>query len=145
MSKLIFTQFTEKEKYGDFLWMIHQPEYRDCLFLFNDNEESMNSCYRGGGNAVIRPYNIIGFLSLGLEKPMSAGIPTGRLGRGYTNLIESQVSIDYSIERIRQNMNTYNYTKVFLSVGHDGIIGSNIFNVDDDVKYYIMEKLKFLF
>ena len=53
-------------KAGDFGWMIQQPEYDDALFIFNDNEEqflafrknpkSGAGCARGGGNAIIRPY-----------------------------------------------------------------------------------------
>ncbi|REJ76214.1 MAG: hypothetical protein DWQ47_11405 [Acidobacteria bacterium] len=31
--------FKHSGEYGDFAWMIEQPEYADALFIFNDNEE----------------------------------------------------------------------------------------------------------
>ena len=36
--QVIPIQFTGRNKYGDFNWMIKEPEYANSLFIFNDNE-----------------------------------------------------------------------------------------------------------
>ena len=65
--------------------MIKQPEFKNCLFIFNDNVEYHMSNRKGAGNAIIRQYNkhsqrCIGSESYSnLEKPMSAGISTGTI------------------------------------------------------------------
>jgi hypothetical protein len=128
-------------KEGDFQWMIKQDEYKDILFIFNDNEECHNTNYRGGGNAVIRKYNIY---NTKLEKPRSAGIPTGTLENGgykeLTDYVKKQ--IDTSIEEIKKIAKTYEYKKICYSSEKDGILGTGIFNVNRDVLIYITEKIK---
>ena len=92
--QIIGSVFTAKNTVGDFNWMIEQPEYRNCLFIFNDNVRDHYKAVRGGGNATIRPYNIHGAKSphnihgaesAGIwvddihftDRVKSAGIPTG--------------------------------------------------------------------
>ena len=56
---VIACYFTERGEYGDFEYMIQQPQYvKDGAFMFNDNLEDLKNLARhtGGGNAVIRPY-----------------------------------------------------------------------------------------
>ena len=63
--------FVQPGAAGDFSWMIEQPDWRQTLFIFNDNETQSrvfldqvatgaidvgsSACQAGGGNAVIRP------------------------------------------------------------------------------------------
>ena len=65
--------FLRVGEYGDFGWMIKQPEFEDCLFVYNENflQWSDETDYRpGGGNAIIRPY----------RDTQAIGIPTGHHG-----------------------------------------------------------------
>ena len=75
MVQLISVSFTECGVYGDFEWMLRQPQFEDALFLFNENVESFYNGYKksGKGNAVIRPYRY--------TNPVRAlPIPTGYIG-----------------------------------------------------------------
>lgn len=129
---------------GDFAWMITQPEYQDVLFIFNDNQEQFiallkgqnSGCVRGGGNAVIRPYQCI-------NPPRAAGIPTGVNQQGYTNLEQSRSYIDLAIERIKQLLGTGNYKRVMYSSANDGrSLGTSIFSPSQDVKEYIVNRIE---
>lgn len=138
--------FTGLGKYGDFSYMIQQPEFSDTLFVFNDNEEQFCSymngdrtgiaCTRGGGNAIIRPYQC-------LTIPRAVGIPTGVAGKGYEQL-DSRVCkiIDQAIERIKNLISSGFYSEIMFSKDSDReTLGTGIFNPCDDVKNYIYEKL----
>ena len=74
---VIPSKFVKNDTEGDFNWMIKQKEYSDVLFIFNDNEDAFlsESCKKGAGNAVIRPYKC-------KDPPRSAGIPTGIYKKG---------------------------------------------------------------
>lgn len=137
MPEIVLTQFQSRNSYGDFLWMLHQEKYKNSLFIFNDNEEDMNSYKKGGGNACIRPFNFLGHIKNGFSIPRSAGIPTGRQGRGYTSLKEGKTSIDFSLNRISKLIEKYHYDKVFISVDQYGMIGNKIFHMPSSVKEYI--------
>lgn len=135
---------------GDFGWMIQQPEYQDSLFIFNDNEEA-NLAYRlrwvendkysmtlgianeaGGGNAVIRPYRCV----LPKDHPKSAGLPTGKSGRGYQSLEEAQVGAAWAMAHITGLVKSGKYQRVFFSVGKDGLLGQGIFNISPEVRQF---------
>lgn len=135
--KVVATQFTKRGRYGDYLWMITQPEYKKSLFVFNDDEEHMNSHAAGGGNACVRPFNFLGYTMQGLNFPRSAGIPTGRCRRGYRDIEEGQLSIDFAVQRIRELISKHKYDKLYFSVGDDGYIGCRIFHVPSPVREYI--------
>jgi hypothetical protein len=132
------TKYTGKNKIGDFEWMIKQPTYANSLFIFNDNEEHHNTNIIGGGNAVIRSYNKY-HKFVDLNKPRSAGIPTGTLKNGgytfLTNIV--QKTIDNSINEIMELIQTYKYDSIYYSVGLDNKLGTGIFNVNQDVINYI--------
>lgn len=129
--------------------MIEQPEFSDSLFIFNDNEEqflaylndpeSSIGCSAGGGNAVIRPYRC-------QDPPRAAGIPTGSKCRGYTSLSqETKLVIDKAIQVIDLLLSAGQYSQVFYSsTTENGLLGTGIFNVENDVKVYILEQLKAL-
>ena len=135
-------KFTKKGRDGDFSWMIRQSEYNDVLFIFNDNEQAFlsESCKRGYGNAVIRPYQCV-------TPPRAAGIPTGILsekgkGEGYKKLTPAvKEIIDLAIERIQEKIENNRYKRVMYS-GTDEMMGSEIFKIGKDVKKYIVKELK---
>ncbi|BFM40763.1 hypothetical protein [Synechocystis sp. LKSZ1] len=139
--------YTGPHQIGDFSWMIEQPEYQDALFIFNDNEEqflahqqdpdSSLGCARGGGNAVIRPYQC-------QAPPRATGIPTGSQGQGYSCLTTShQQVIDQALEVIRSLVATGRYQRVIYSADPSGqTLGTGIFQVAEEVKAYIVAQLQ---
>ncbi len=139
--ELIPTQYTGRNKYGDYDYMIKQPNYDDSLFIFNDNEEAYLTKYKikGGGNAIIRPYRYS-------NPPRAAGIPTGtRKSRdqGYKVLdAKTKNVIDAAIKDIKTLLDTGKYKRVFYSAGKDGGLGTAIFVVCEDVKVYIVDELR---
>ena len=142
--QVIPSKFVSKNKKGDFEWMINQKEYKDVLFIFNDNEEDFlsESCIKGAGNAVIRPYKC-------KDPPRAAGIPTGfykkgSINKGYDELTdEVKEIIDVSFEKIEELLSTGNYKRVIYS-GTKNDLGTSIFKVGDDVRKYIIKRLYML-
>ncbi len=147
--KLIGSVFKGRDRIGDFGWMIQQPEFQDSLFIFNDNEEqflehqqnpkSAFGCAQGGGNAIIRPYQC-------QLIPRASGIPTGKQGKGYTQLTPAtQQMINDAIQVIVNLLETGRYQRVFYSAANTrGELGTGIFDVGSDVKSYITQQLKSL-
>jgi hypothetical protein len=146
--EVIGSQFAGAGRSGDFAWMIEQDEYADALFVFNDNEEQFRAyqrdrtggagCSRGGGNAVIRPYRCA-------DPPRAAGVPTGAHGGGYSALTDDvRGVIDDAFAVIGELLATGRYARVFYSADADGGLGTGIFTVADDVKAYIVDKLRAL-
>lgn len=127
-------------KYGDFSWMIRQPEYKDSLFIFNDNIESKTSYTNGGGNASIRSYNIN---NPNINIPRSVGIPTGSvIFRGFTTLNETNKKyIDDSIEIIKELISKYKYKMIFYSSDKNGLLGQSLFKISDDIIKYITNEI----
>lgn len=129
---------------GDFSWMIQRPEYKDVLFLFNDNQEQFiafinrnpGACSAGNGNAAIRPYQCSKF-------PRAAGIPTGSLGVGYQTLEQANPFIDDAILYIRRLLKTGRYKKIAYSADADGrSLGVSIYSPVDSVKEYIVNQIE---
>lgn len=147
--ELIGSVFKGFGKEGDFSWMIKQPEYQKTLFIFNDNTEDHTNYCRGGGNAVMRPFNKYNPESHeDGEFPRSAGIPTGdRWGKnagGFTELDDNvKKIINDSIDEIRELIQKYNYDKVIYSSEKkpNDILGTGIFDVDKEVLEYVTEKI----
>ncbi len=140
--KIIGVRYIESGSYGDFNWMIKQPEYSDSLFIFNDNEEHHETNKKGLGNAIIRPWN-----KYGDEKnPRSAGIPTGTLKLGgYLELTNNvKDTIDNAIIEIEELIQKYKFSTIYYSVGSNGKLGTSIFYVDHNVVNYIDEQINLL-
>ena len=148
MTQVIGSQFAGGGRDGDFAWMIEQDAYADALFVFNDNEEAFRAyqrdpaggagCSRGGGNAVIRPYRCA-------DPPRAAGVPTGASGRGYSALTNDvRGAIDEAFAVIDELLASGRYARVFYSADAAGGLGTGIFTVADDVKAYIVERLRAL-
>lgn len=137
------TKFTKKRTIGDFEWMIQQPEYKNSLFIFNDNEEHHLTMIRGGGNAVIRPFNKY---NQNLEKPLSAGIPTGTMMKGGYDFLTTDVerTIDATLNEIIELIKKYNYDAIYYSVGLNNKLGTGLFKVDQNVINYIDQKIQLL-
>jgi hypothetical protein len=137
--QLIGVKFAKPNSFGDFNWMCHQNKYLDTLFIFNDNEEYHNTCRGGAGNAIMRKYNKYS----NLNKPKSAGIPTGTLEHGgYQSLNAHSVKqIDEAFDEIIELINIFKYKQIYYSSELDGKLGTSIFNVNDKVIKYITNKL----
>ena len=136
--------FDKPARIGDFEWMIDRPEFGRTLFVFNDNEEQFLAFHagrssggtRGGGNAVIRPYQVG-------ANPRAAGIPTGKNNRGYPRLDDNaRAQIDRAIEHIRGLLATGRFDDVRYSATETGELGVKIYAPGDDVKRYIVSRLR---
>lgn len=135
--RVIPSVYTRRNQEGDFHYMIKSRDYRDALFIFNDNERDHCSSRPGGGNAAIRPYNKYS----GVRMPRSAGIPTGD-NRGYASLTPAaKAVIDSSIEEIRELIREHGYQRVYFSADPDGKLGTSIFSIGDDVRDYITDQI----
>lgn len=144
--KVIGSVFCGAGKDGDFSWMIRQDQYRDALFIFNDNEGQYKAhrdrpqdlagegCAAGGGNAIIRPYQC-------QTPPRAAGIPTGP---GYDGLTPATKQIiDEAIATIKSIAVKEGYERIIYSAANaNGDLGTAIFHVADEVKKYIVGQLR---
>ena len=123
--------------------MIESNSFESSLFIFNDNEEQHNTNIPGGGSACIRIYNRH---NKALSKPYSAGIPTGTLNSGgYLELNNSiKKVIDDAIVEIVDLVNQFNYKTVYYSADNNGLLGTGIFHVDENVIEYVTNKINTL-
>jgi len=133
----------------DFDQLIKIPDF-DTLFVFNDNLSQFKAfhawlaggsagegpaCAKGGGNAVVRPYQC-------KDPPLAAGIPTGP---GWSTLTtEARRAIDKGLAHIADLVETHDYGYIAYSATPDGGLGTSIFDVGADVKAYILGGLKAL-
>lgn len=129
--QIIGIKFSSCNQYGDFLWMRQQNKYSNSLFIFNDNEEQHKTSFSGGGNAVMRMFNKHSIMN----KPLSAGIPTGTLDYGGYNkfTLEVKKTIDYTFEENIELIKIHNYSKIYFSSELDGKLGTGIFTVSPKV------------
>jgi hypothetical protein len=136
--EVIGTVYTKKGREGDFEWHIKSGEYEDALFLFNDDEKRNKWKKAGMGNAVIRKYN-----KYAVERPRSCGIVTGK-EKGYDHLSpEAKAVIDRCVEEAKEIIQKHGYKKVYYSAQTpNGLLGTSIFHVGDDVVKYITEQIK---
>eukprot|EP00811_Abedinium_folium_P033165 NODE_614_length_2887_cov_37.946739.p1 GENE.NODE_614_length_2887_cov_37.946739~~NODE_614_length_2887_cov_37.946739.p1 ORF type:complete len:841 (+),score=31.06 NODE_614_length_2887_cov_37.946739:97-2619(+) len=140
---LIPSIFVRSGQPGDFEWEIETRHREEkALYIFNDNVRDHQTCNRGGGNAIIRPYNRYGSRVI-----QAAGVSTGwnsasggfkRLTAAVRNVISSDVA------EIRQLLASGSYTELVYSAHpyDDEIIGTSIFEVDYQVKRYIFAQLR---
>ena len=130
---------------GDFTWMLAQPEFDDAFFVFNDNEQQFRAhqsdptdpagCGPGLGNGAIRPWQCA-------DPPRAGGVPTGTGGVGYAALTpEVRSIVDEAVAAIRGTVAAHGYRRVFYSSDGHGSLGAGTFQVADDVKAYIVERL----
>jgi hypothetical protein len=145
--EVIGVAFDGPGRHGDFAWMLQSGEYDDALFVFNDNEAQFRAfredphggpgCRPGGGNTVIRPFRC-------QDPPRAAGIPTGD-GGGYPRLDDhARAVIDEALEVVRDLVATGRYRRVFHSASSDDpdLLGTGIFEVGEDVRRYVVQRLR---
>ena len=132
--------YNGENKYGDFKWMIKNIEYKDSLFIFNDNIESKYSYKNGLGNAIIRSYNVN---NPNINIPLSAGIPTGSLKyNGFDSLSDKNKKyIDDSINIIKELILKYKYKRIYYSAESNGLLGQSLFKVNSEVVKYITNQI----
>lgn len=143
--KLVPSIYRGRDREGDFAWMISQPEYADALFVFNDNERQWRShrygqhalCFRGGGNAIIRPHQCT-------ANPHAIGIPTGDNGRGYAGLFPGvKFVLDMAVHQVEALLATGRYRRLIYSAADEsGDLGTGIFTVAPEVRAYIVDSLR---
>jgi hypothetical protein len=148
--------FTGRGKSGDYEWMRNQPGYERAYFIFNDNEEQFlahqkepdgaEGCAPGGGNAAARPWQCD-------SPPRSAGVPTGTSASGGFQVLTPHTSevIDQAFTVIDANVRKYGFDKVVYSscvkasspnCTLDDDLGTGIFQTSEEVRKYIVWKLK---
>jgi hypothetical protein len=128
---------------GDFVWMVKQEQYNNCLFLINENFiDSVDSKpYEGAGTAKLRPLTF-----RFLEKPRAAGIPTGWsvASGGFQSLDPlTKKAIDTSFKRIACLLTKFSYDTVVYSADAKNTmrIGVNIFRPSEEILDYISSKI----
>ena len=141
--KVTKSQYTGSGCVGDFSWMIDRPVYTRSLFIFNDNEMQFIAFHTGheagftagGGNAAIRPYQ-------GHSPVRAAGIPTGERS-GYQHLdLNVRALVDDAMAHIQRLLKSGNYDEVIFSYdATNDTLGTGIFNVADEVKSYIFQRI----
>lgn len=145
--------FRERNKPGDFKWMVKQPAYDNCAFLFTENYIDMvrEDSVAGGGTACLRPYSMYHQID---GKPLRAmGIPTGWSSDalGFRDLDrDTKRLVDLSFERIAVILQTtlQSVTTLYFSCDSQDTtkLGTGIFakTLHSDVVDYISLKLKML-
>lgn len=133
--EVIGVKFTSRNQYGDFCWMCQQNQYRNSLYIFNDNEEYHYTDRRGAGNAIMRTFNRHSNCVI----PLSAGIPTGTLAEGGYQKFTTEIKkvIDDSINEIIELIKNHKYKTIYFSAELDGKLGTSIFDVNPKVINYI--------
>ena len=134
----IGTVYSKKGQVGDFDWQIRSGQYEDALFLFNDDVKRHGWKKAGTGNAIIRKYN-----KHALSKPRSHGIIIGN-EKGFESLTdEVKVIIDKCFEEVKQIIREHRYKTIYYSASTpNGMLGTSIFQVGEDVCSYITQQFK---
>lgn len=137
--QIVGIKYISNDQYGDFSWMWRQNKYSNSLFIFNDNEDHHYTSYAGGGNAIMRMFNTYSTM----DKPLSAGIPTGTLSSGGYDKFTPKVKkiIDDAFDEIIKLIKTYHYRTIYFSAELNGKMGTSIFAVNQKVIEYITSKI----
>ena len=120
---------------SDFEYLMKCPELCKALFIYNDNQN--NSSHEG--NKIMRKYNKFS----GINPPRSASIPIGNNGENYLNVNDGKRDIDSSFDEIKELILTGNYDTIVYSIETYGnyIIRSALFDIPDDIREYITNKI----
>jgi hypothetical protein len=137
--EVVGIKYSQRNQYGDFLWMCQQNKYLNSLYIFNDNEEYHNTSRSGAGNAIMRKFN----KHSKYEKPISAGIQTGTLNAGGYDKFTKEIkkTIDNAFEEIIELIKLHNYSTIYFSSELNGRLGTSIFTVNSKVIEYITSRI----
>jgi len=162
LNKSVFNGINEE---GDYNWMITQSQHKNDLFIFNDNEGEFydfiktGTANAGGGNASIRPYQII---TDDNNPPRAFGIPTGTYAsgihyKGYKYVDKNNKAItkdedldeaakkpiDESITLLAKRLYDYDYENVYISWDNTiNSLGGTIFNTAIEIRNYIVKEIE---
>lgn len=119
--QIIGVKFTEKNQYGDFLWMIEDDIEKNninTLYIYNEDIErrECKSFISSLNSGSIRCYNIHN--PKYCNKPFSVGICTGTYTEGgFTSLTDDvKYSIKRDIDTIKQHIIDFNITQLYYSI-----------------------------
>jgi len=169
MISVIRSQFLRDGIDGDFAFMIRQLIHAATLFVYNDNEEQFlsyfldqsnpygasllheeslpprpdfDACAKGGGNAVIRPYQCA-------PHHRAIGVPTGSLQddsphyKGYSHLDQHvRTMVRYSMHQIAALLESGRFTALAFSYNPGTKLGGKIFDTALEVRSHIVEELE---
>jgi len=131
-------------------------QYPNALLIINDNFIDSFTDSNGAGNASnnMRQHNIYSFFKHNKLRPCIAGITTGlSSGKEYIagTTLNTKLSdykyltpkhvIDNEIKIIKYIMIVWGYTEIIYSSESNGILGSGIFKIPQDIKDYITHEL----
>lgn len=140
---IVASKFITKGQPGDFSWMIQQDIYKDALFIFNDNIESINSYKRGNGNAWIRAHTINNPEKI---RPQAANLPVASIRRGGFTALDTKTQdyIDTAIQRIQTIIDNHEYETIYFAAANDNKIATNNYTVASSVRDYITSAINSL-
>ena len=134
--------YKNKEEYGDFNWMIETGDYKNTLFIFDDNVDEYNKNIediKDNGLSNIRKYNEFGTYA----KISSAGIIMGSSFNNGFSVFDNNVKniIDRSITDIKRTIIENNYNEIYFSSDENGDIKPSYYNVSKDIIKYVSEQI----
>lgn len=119
VSKVVNLEYIRNDTYGDFNWMINQPEYSNCLFIFVSLEENC------------------GIINQKIDRLI--GISIGSIKRGGYEMLTNVVQeiIDNNILDVKKLIKFFDYKTVYYQ------LNSSI-KTNKDIINYIDEKINSL-
>ena len=129
---------------GDFSVMIDMDEYRDTLFLFNDNVQDgrAETLEVGAGSACIRTY------ACAAHDYQAVGVPTGWMRGVPFASLDPQVrqTINAAVEKAITVFHLKGFKRIVFpcDAANRDAIGTSIFTIPDDVASYINKNLALL-
>ena len=144
---VVGVRYVAGQDHGNLKRMVNLSEYDDALFVFNDNEQQFkqhlahgpaaDKCVSGRGNAAIRDLQC-------QADPRAMGVPTGASG-GYAALTPHVRSVvDVAAANIKNLLATGRFRRVIFNEADDGLIATDTFMVNDEVRHYITDSLRAL-
>jgi hypothetical protein len=130
-----------KGKKGDFSYMINEKTNVKRLYIYNENVTQWASLdlNPGGGNAILRPYRYDHQINNG-KWPRSIGIPTGPAWNTLND--GNKIIINKAFLNIEKILKEDHYEEIWWSANKDKSLGYSIFQPCDDVRNYILDKMK---
>lgn len=130
--------------FTDFEIMMHHEDYKNALFIFEDNETEKQTQRRGPNNATIRHYNIH---NKQLSRPLSFGIPVANYRNGYQTFEEGINIVNNACLELKRIFEEGGYDTIVYSIENlnSPLIDTTPFIVNNDIKRYITRYFLCLF